>query len=147
MKRTKKTKKREQRIATIVKKELEKGYFKDQKHYKITANCKAHDQTDVLVKKDGELLLQVETKSKNANLFEGIGEAMYYFADNKKRIPTFLAVPYNLGRFKRSEKDNWDGWKVASDIYDSFGIDVGVLLVNKNKKLEVKRDSKGFLLN
>lgn len=125
----------EQRLAEKVRTWLRK--HPKYRHCEITAKCRAQNDTDVLVKnKDGKLVLQVETKAENSNLWEGVGEAMFYSKEHED-VPTFLAVPYSLRRHKRVQ---WDGWDEAKKLYEKYHVEIGVLMVNRNGIVEVKRD-------
>lgn len=130
----------EQKLAEKVKVWLAKD--SKYKHYDVTAKCRAQNTTDVLVSKGNKLVLQVETKAENSNLWEGVGEDMYYDMNMEKKhedVPTFLAVPYCLRRHKRVQ---WDGWEEAMKIYEHYNINIGVLMVTKDGKVEIKHDPK-----
>jgi hypothetical protein len=128
----------EQKLAEKVKTWLSKD--PKYKHCDITAQCRASKTTDVLVRSGSKLVLQVETKAENSNLWEGVGEAMYYNMEKEHEdVPTFLAVPYCLRRHIRVQ---WDGWEEAMKIYQHYNVNIGVFMVTKDGKVEVKHDPK-----
>ena len=94
------------------------------------------------MEKDGKSILQIETKASYANLWHGVGEAMYYNMENE--IPTFLAIPIDLrGGTKRKAKA-WDGWEEATKIYKHYKINIGVLMVAEDNNVEIKHDPRNF---
>ena len=76
-------------------------------------------------------LEQIECKGTNSDVHRAIGQSLdYYF--NSDCIPTYLAVP-----------EDYKQLKILEQIMGFFSLPIGILLVDSQGKISVKREAKG----
>jgi hypothetical protein len=82
---------------------------------------------DITVEKNGKLVLQGEAKLED---FYGIiGQAFYRYKEKKKRVPTFIAVPYSKMR-----RSNWD-YHEFLELFNYFRVKIAVLVYYDNGEI------------
>jgi len=115
----------EEELAEKVKDWLEEKYYPKRKKYEVIADINAKNKADVRVLKNGQLILQIETKTDD--FYSAIGQAICYCYEYD--VPTFIAIPYTL------KGTDWD-CTYARDVFKDFEVKIGVLVLQENGEIE-----------
>lgn len=110
------------------------------KDFKVELELSKCDyRADIGISDEAELEIVVECKGTHGDLYEALGQCMYYFYYEKEECEIYLAIPKKYtGVPENYEGKPWEGFKEVNDILEMNDSPIGLLIVSPDEKPKVK---------